>query len=68
MQSSFGPAIVSFSAYRLLPGSPAIDRGIPLRGLFGIDPGSRDFYGNRLDPDDRPDIGAHEYNQDTRER
>lgn len=47
--------------YQLLPGSPAIDAGLDLRELFGIDPGKRDFYGVSLPSGGRYDMGAHEF-------
>jgi hypothetical protein len=48
------------TAYRLQKDSPLIDAGIDLRSLFGIDPGSRDFYGNPIPQGKGFDIGAHE--------
>ena len=47
--------------YRVLPGSPAIDSGLNLKQMFGLDPGARDFFGNVLPTGNRFDIGAHEY-------
>ncbi len=47
--------------YQLLPGSPAIDAGLDLKQLFGLDPGTRDFYGTELPAGKLFDIGAHEY-------
>ena len=47
-------------AYTLLPQSPLIDRGLDLKTLFAIDPGSRDFFGNVLPGGSGLDIGAHE--------
>jgi hypothetical protein len=32
-----------------------------LKQLFGLDPGTRDFYGNALPAGAGVDIGAHEY-------
>jgi len=52
--------------YQLLPGSPAIDSGLDLRSLFGLDPGPKDFYGNPLPAGKFLDIGAHEYVQVTK--
>lgn len=46
--------------FQLTTGSPAIDNGLNLRELFGIDPGPRDFYGTALPMNGRFDIGAHE--------
>ncbi|HEY3234723.1 MAG TPA: right-handed parallel beta-helix repeat-containing protein [Polyangiaceae bacterium] len=47
-------------AVMLAPGSPAVDRGLDLQALFGIDAGQRDFFGNRAPSGGGPDIGAHE--------
>ncbi len=47
--------------YRVLPGSPAVDSGLNLKQLFGLDPGPKDFYGNALPAGTSFDIGAHEY-------
>ncbi len=49
----------SLKAYQLRPGSPAIDAALDLQ-LFGIDPGSHDFYGNPK-AGKAWDIGAAEY-------
>lgn len=51
--------------YKLLPGSPAIDRGVDLRSLFNIDMGRRDYYGTPLPGGSRVDIGAYEANEST---
>jgi len=48
------------SEYELLPASPAIDSGLDLRKLFGVDPGTRDFYGNTIPQGKGYDIGADE--------
>ena len=50
----------TLTAYRLQKNSPLIDAGLDLRSLFGIDPGSRDFYGNSIPQGKGYDIGAHE--------
>lgn len=50
--------LTALDAYRLRPGSPAIDAGIPLRRL-GVQPGARDFWGTPL-PRGLPDVGADE--------
>ena len=47
--------------YRVQPGSPAVDSGLNLKQLFGLDPGTRDFYGDVLPTGNLFDIGAHEY-------
>ena len=48
------------NAYALSPGSPLVDRGLDLKAVFKIDPGSRDFFGNSAPAGTAPDIGAHE--------
>ncbi len=50
----------TLTTYRLQKDSPLIDAGLDLRSLFGIDPGSRDFYGNSIPKGKAYDIGAHE--------
>jgi hypothetical protein len=45
--------------YLLLPGSPALSAGVDLLAEFGINPGERDYYGNRLPVGGRPSAGAH---------
>jgi hypothetical protein len=53
--------LTSLTAYQLLPDSPAIDTGLNLPKLLGIDPGQRDFYGNSLPQGRQYDVGAHEF-------
>jgi len=50
-------------AYRLQEGSPLIDAGLDLQGLFGIDPGPNDLLGNAIPFETQFDIGACEYQQ-----
>ncbi|HOK46282.1 MAG TPA: hypothetical protein PLK67_10140, partial [Bryobacteraceae bacterium] len=47
--------------YQVLQGSPAISKGLNLKKLFNIDPGTRDYYGNPLPADGSLDIGAHQF-------
>lgn len=47
--------------YLLQARSPAIDEGIDLHSKFGIESGSRDFYGNHIPSGAGFDIGAHEF-------
>lgn len=49
--------------YLLLPGSPAIDAGLPLKQLFGQDPGGRDFLGTTIPQGAGCDVGAVEFHQ-----
>jgi len=62
-----GPGLVNEPAglpglheYLLLPASPVRGGGLDLRKLFGIDPGDRDFYGNRLSGQSGWSAGAHD--------
>jgi hypothetical protein len=48
------------NAYTFGSNSPAIDAGLDLTGLFGIDPGSRDYFNNTVYAGSAPDIGAYE--------
>ncbi len=50
----------TLSAYKLLAGSPMIDAGLNLKSLFGIDMGTKDFYGNNIPAGSGYDIGAYE--------
>jgi hypothetical protein len=52
--------LATLSAYKLQPGSPCIDTGLDLQALFGVNPGTRDFYGNALPQGAAYDLGAHE--------
>lgn len=51
----------TLSAYQLQPSSPLINEGVDLFSLFGINPGSRDFYGNTIPQGRSFDVGAHEF-------
>jgi hypothetical protein len=50
----------SFTEFLLPPNSPAVDRALDLRSLFGIDPGQVDFFGVSIPQGDAYDMGAHE--------
>jgi hypothetical protein len=53
------PALLqSLGAYRLKPNSPLIGTGLDLLGLFKIDQGPTDFFGNPI-PRGAYSIGAH---------
>jgi hypothetical protein len=45
----------------LQSGSPCIDAGVDLAKSFGIKSGETDFFGNKLSPTKKFDIGAHEF-------
>lgn len=51
----------TLNGYRLQSHSPLIEAGLNLQQLFGIDPGSQDYYGNNLPQLAAFDIGAHEF-------
>ncbi|HXK60983.1 MAG TPA: right-handed parallel beta-helix repeat-containing protein [Acidobacteriota bacterium] len=53
--------LAELTEYQLLPDSPAIDSGLDLKRLFGLEVGAWDFHGNRLPAGAAHDIGAHEY-------
>lgn len=56
------PALLSdLGAYRLNPASPLINSGLDLLALFGVSPGSRDYFANPLPQGGAYDIGAHEF-------
>lgn len=50
----------TLNVYRLQSSSPLIEAGLNLTQLFGIDPGTRDYYGNTLPQRAAFDVGAHE--------
>lgn len=55
------PALLGqLDAYRLQPASPMINTGLNLATLFGIAPGSQDYFANPLPQGGAYDIGAHE--------
>jgi hypothetical protein len=51
----------SLTAYKLLSGSPMIDRGLNLSTLFQINPGAVDFWGDPIPRGAAYDIGANEF-------
>ena len=53
--------LATLDAYRLRGGSPMIDAGLDLFGLFGIGPAVRDYYGTPVPAGSACDVGAHEY-------
>ncbi|MBD3242675.1 MAG: hypothetical protein GF331_18940 [Chitinivibrionales bacterium] len=53
--------LANLGAYRLQESSPLVDAGLDLPAQFGLDVGSRDFYGGPAPVLDGYDIGAHEY-------
>lgn len=55
------PALLGqLDAYRLQPASPLINKGLNLFALFGVSPGTRDYFANTLPQAVSYDIGAHE--------
>ncbi len=50
----------SLEAYRLWDSSPAIDAGVDIKELFGIEAGGRDYYGAEIPQGGKYDIGAAE--------
>jgi hypothetical protein len=57
---------VTLSGFLLQAHSPVIDRGLDLLSLFGIDPGSYDFFGQTVPAGAGFEPGIHEYHQVTR--
>lgn len=54
------PGLLSgLKAYRLRPDSPLQGRGVDLAGSFGIDPGTKGFYGDPVAKEAPPSIGAN---------
>lgn len=52
--------LITLTAYKALPKSPLINAALNLKVLFGIDPGSQDFYGNSIPQGSDYDMGVHE--------
>jgi hypothetical protein len=50
----------TLTAYQLKQWSPLVEAGLNLSSLFGISPGSRDYYGNPVPNGLTMDIGAHD--------
>ena len=53
--------LYTLSPYKLMPSSPLINKGLNVNSLFGIDPGTQDFYGTAIPVDSNYDVGVHEY-------
>ncbi len=53
------PAFAS-PGFRLKPTSPMINRALNLKSVYGVHPGSRDYYGGPVPVGAGYDIGAHE--------
>jgi hypothetical protein len=54
-----GVPLTSLQGYTLLTGSPAINAGVDVANMFGVDVGLRDFNGSSI-PVEAYDIGAYE--------
>ena len=50
----------SLGAYQLQPYSPLREAGLNLAALFGLNTGSRDYYGNAVPNGLAQDVGAHD--------
>jgi len=55
----------SLDAFKIPSNSPAKDAALDLKTLFGIDPGARDFWNNKIKSGGNFDIGAFEYSATT---
>jgi hypothetical protein len=55
----------SLDAFRFSQMSPCRNAGLDLKTLFGIDMGTRDFWGNTLKNENTYDIGAYEWKSQT---
>jgi len=47
-------------AYKLLQSSMLVDMGLDLKTVFGIDPGTHDYYGTQIPQGGKYDVGANE--------
>jgi hypothetical protein len=54
-------ALTNLVAYKLQTNSPMIGAGLNLAALFGINPGTNDFYGTSIPQNGSFDIGVAEY-------
>lgn len=52
--------LTTLNAYKLLSNSTLINKALALKTLFGVDPGTRDFYGNTVPLGGAADVGANE--------
>jgi hypothetical protein len=52
--------LATLTAYQLQSTSPMIDAALDLSSLFGINPGTKDYYGNTIPTTGGYDVGAHE--------
>jgi hypothetical protein len=52
--------LASVTAYKLRPNTPLLGLGLDLRTRFGIDTGSRDYFGVSVPTGNGPEIGASE--------
>ncbi|MBM3400501.1 MAG: T9SS type A sorting domain-containing protein, partial [Bacteroidetes bacterium] len=55
----------SLNAFYLSQRSPCRNAGLDLQALFGINMGTRDFWGNTIKNENAYDIGAHEWKSQT---
>jgi hypothetical protein len=51
----------SVDGFKLSSSSPLRNAGLNLLSTFGVNPGTRDFFGDPLPGDGKTDIGAHEF-------
>jgi len=62
---TIGPAsggdLLALTAYQIQGSSALINAGLNLSSLFGINPGTRDFYNNPIPVNGAYDVGAHEF-------
>ena len=53
--------LTTLGGYKLQATSPLINAGLNLSGLFGVNPGPRDYFGGPVPAGSSFDVGAHEY-------
>jgi len=53
--------LANLTSYKLKSTSQCRDNGLNLQSLFGINPGTRDYYGTSIPQGTKFDISAHEY-------
>ncbi|MHC4499805.1 MAG: right-handed parallel beta-helix repeat-containing protein, partial [Planctomycetota bacterium] len=53
--------LANLAGFKLKSASQCRDAGLDLQTLFGIDPGTRDFWGNSIPQGSLFDVGGHEY-------
>jgi hypothetical protein len=55
--------LINLTGYKLKTGSPLLATGVNLAKQFEIDMGTQDFFGNRVNPETKRDVGIYQATQ-----